>query len=98
MTLRRRKLAVAAAVAAVLLLANAVVIARWLDDAGVVGWAAWVRSQYLTGTAIAVILALLVLLARPERGDRWRWIDRCPVCGRRHLGRGRYCPVCGSRV
>lgn len=38
-----------------------------------------VRQDYLTGTAIAIIVVLLVLLVEPTIG-RARLARRCPVC------------------
>ena len=99
MNLRIRKLIVVSVVAAVILLANVWVIAGWLDDVGVVAWACHLRSEYLTGTAIAVIVALLFLLGPPVRYvvGSW-WHKRGPVCDCLLLRQGKYCAECGSRV
>ena len=62
MTLGTRKLIVVGSVTAVLILANAGAIAGWLHDVGLIPWAQNLRNEYITGTALAVIGALLVLL------------------------------------
>lgn len=100
MILGIRKLAVVAAIAAVLLLANAWVIAGWLDDLGLVASARHLRTEYVTGTAIAVIVVLLVLIpAAGARAGSWRAaVSRCPVCDGHLRSGGPYCPACGSRV
>ena len=101
MALRIRKLIVVGVIAAVILLANALVVAGWLDDLGLVASAGHLRTEYVTGTAIAVIVALLVLLpsatAARGRPRRERFL-RCPVCDEGLRPGGRYCPACGSRV
>jgi len=97
MTLGIRKLVVFVLVAAVFLLANLWLIATWLAEQGVVDWARHVRKEYLTGTAITIIIALLVLLAAPcTKGAKL--LRRCPVCEHVLLGRGKYCSDCGSKV
>ena len=50
MVLRTRRFVVAGVVAAILLLANALVIATWLSDSGVIGLARSIRSEYLHHT------------------------------------------------
>ena len=99
MTPAIRKLIVLAVVALILLLANASVIVDWLSATGILGWAVAIRREYLTGTAVTVILVLLVLVVRPGRGpkDRWRRILRCRVCHHLVLSGGSYCPLCGAR-
>lgn len=96
MTLTLRKLIVLALVAGVFLLANALVIAHWLRDAGVIETAASIREEFLTGTAITVIAALLILLTTPGR-QALGLGQKCSVCGHRQVG-GRYCSDCGSRL
>lgn len=95
MTLATRKVIVGSAILAVLFLANMVAFAGWLKRIGVITWAQHVREEFLTGTAITVILAMLVLLVPPVVGFA---IRRCRVCETLLLRRGRYCPACGSRV
>ena len=62
--------------------------------------ARYVRKEYLTGTAITIIIALLILLVKPSReaASRFDLIRHCPVCGHRLFGRGEYCGECGSKV
>ena len=95
MVLRTRKLVVAGVIAAVLFLANALVIAMWLGEAGVIGWVQSIRSEYLTGTALTIIVVLLFLLGSPVRKAL---IRRCGVCDHFLLRPGSYCGACGSRV
>lgn len=95
MTLGIRKVIVVSVVAAVLLLANLLVIARWLADAGVIDFARYVRSEYITGTAVTVVLVLLFLLVSPSGA---RLLRQCRVCDRALPRHGQYCPACGSRV
>jgi len=97
MTLTMRKLIVAGSVAAVLILANALLIANWLARLGLVGLAQGLRQEYVTGTAISVIAVMLVLLVGPARGPALP-VRRCPVCDRELRREGNYCPECGSRA
>ena len=99
MSLGTRKLIVLGFVAGVFVTGNALAIVQWLADRGVVDLAANLRHGYLTGTAITVILAMLVLLvpakqvaSGPSSGGRR------PVCDHPLGGRGGYCSECGSRV
>ena len=100
MSLTRRKLIVLAALGAVFLLANALIVAGWLQDHGIIDWACSVRSEFITGTAITIILALLILLVRPSHvfGNHSAADRRCPVCDHVLAHRGRYCEECGSRA
>jgi hypothetical protein len=93
MTLGIRRLIVLALVAAIFLLANVWIVVTWLDEKGMIDFAEHIRTEYLTGTAIAIIIVLLILLVRPGAAGR-----RCAVCERRVAGRARYCGECGSRV
>ena len=100
MNLRTRKLVIVSLIAAVILLVNSWAIAGWLDHTGAVGLASHLWSEHLTGTAVAVIVALLYLFGSP--GGRG-WIDvqsasRSRVCDQRLVQQGRYCAACGSRV
>ena len=100
MTLRTRKIIVAAAVAAILTLANSLVLARWLDDIGLIPWAQGLRDDYITGTAVTIIVVLLVLIVPQSRsliGARGTQ-SRCRVCDSVLNRPGRYCPTCGSRT
>ena len=94
-----RKVIVVSLVGGIFLLANVMLVAHWLNETGVIDWAGRVRQDFLTGTAITVIIALLILLvkSRPE-GSVAGLIRRCPVCDHKILGRGSYCSECGSKV
>ena len=96
MTLRVRKVFILGLVAMVFLLANIWLIVSWLDQIGLLDLARFLRKEYLTGTAITVILVLLLLLAHP-RGRSWQ-VRQCPVCDHRVSGQARYCGECGSRI
>ncbi len=95
MVLRTRKLVVVGVIAAVLVLTNALVIATWLRDSGVISWARSIRSEYLTGTALTIIVILLFLLGSPACVAL---IRRCKVCDHFLIRPGKYCSACGSRV
>ena len=93
-----RKFVVLGLAVLILMLAGLPAITDTLDQIGIIPAARAIRAEYLTGTAIVVIVTLLVLLP-----SRWRVsvISRdyeCPVCGERIRPSGRYCPACGSRV
>ena len=94
MTLGIRKLFVLILVGSIFLLANVWFVVNWLDEHGVVDWAKHVRSEYITGTAITIIVALLILLVSPKGT---RLLRRCPVCDHALL-KGKYCSECGSKV
>lgn len=95
MTFRIKKLLIIVGIAAVILMANLWAIAAWLDDLGVVGWAQGVRAEYLPGTALTVIGAMLILLGPTTCRVVAR---RCPVCDHLFWRRGKYCSSCGSRL
>ena len=96
MSIGIRKLLVASAIVGVLTLANAGAIVGWLQDLGVIPLAHHIRSEYITGTAVAVILALLILL--PGRAMWAICVRRCPVCDAATVRRGKYCAECGSKI
>ena len=96
MTLSTRKLVVVGLIAGILLLANVGAIAGWLQEIGLIPWAQHLRKEYATGTAITVIVVVLVLL--PSRVVLAICVRRCPVCDCLLLRQGRYCCECGSRV
>ncbi|MFP4106302.1 MAG: hypothetical protein ACLFVU_09450 [Phycisphaerae bacterium] len=83
-------------VGGIFLLGNIWLVVIWLDEKGVIDWAGAIRKEYLTGTAITIIIALLVLLVGP-RGLKAR-LRRCPVCDHVLLVRGKYCSDCGRKV
>jgi len=95
MVLGTRKLVVAGVIAAVLFVANALAIATWLSDSGMIGWARFIRSEYVSGTAITVTVVLLFLLGSPVRNAL---IRRCGVCDHFLLRPCKYCGACGSRI
>jgi hypothetical protein len=96
MSLTIRKIIVLGLVGTIFLAGNILLVAHWLSEKGVVDWAKNIRTEYLTGTAITVIVALLILLVSP-RGKAGNFVRRCPVCDRVLL-RGNYCSECGSKV
>ena len=100
MTLTIRKIIVLGLIGIVFLMAHILVVANWLAEKGLTEKANWLREEFLTGTAIAVIIALLVLLVNPRRtGSRAvGFVRRCPVCDKRLIGSSNYCAVCGSKV
>ena len=97
MTLGIRKLIVLGLVAAVFLLGNVWLVVSWLQEHGVIDWARYLRAEYLTGTAMTIIIVLLILLVRTG-SDRTGWVRRCSVCDHLLVGRGRYCTDCGSKA
>lgn len=99
MSLRAKKIVVVAVIAAVVLLANAWLVAEWLDRLGVIAFAQHLHAEYVTGTAIMVILAVVFLLGGAGAiSTCGRLIRRCPVCDQTLLRPGKYCGECGSRV
>lgn len=100
MTIKLRRLVVIAPIAAILLLANFLSLGEWLHRAGVIGWARSIHAEYITGTAITVIAALLILLPSMAESVRRTCArrPRCPVCDEGLRPGGRYCAACGSRI
>ena len=100
LSLRIRKILILSLVGGIFLLGNIWLVVKWLEEMGVVDWARHMRSEYLTGTAITIIIALLILLVKPGREavSRFGLMRRCPVCDHRLLGGGKYCSDCGSRT
>lgn len=94
MTLTARKYLIIGFAAAILLLAGAFTVVSWLDNLGLIGWPG-MRDEYLTGTAITIIVVLLVLVGAPAGH---RVVRRCPVCEHVLMRPARYCPTCGSRI
>ena len=97
MTLGIRKLVVLVLVGSVFLLANVLFVVSWLDEHGVVSWAQHIRTEYVTGTAITIIITLMILLVGGRRSGIGL-LRHCPVCDHRLMGRGAYCSDCGSKV
>jgi len=98
MSLTSRKAIVISLIAVIFLAGNILVMAQWLADKGIPETANWIRNEFLTGTAIAVILALLILIVGPGRSGGAVAFQRCPVCDHRLAGRSNYCSDCGSKV
>jgi hypothetical protein len=98
MTLTLRKIALIGLIGLILLAANIALVAAWLEQVGVVDLAASIRREFLTGTAITILVALLILLVSPGRSRAAAWRNRCDICGRSVFGRASYCPECGSRM
>ena len=100
MNLTVRKFVVLGLIGIVFLMANILIVANWIATTGIAEKAGWVRKEFLTGTAIAVIVALLILLVNPKASSGWvvGSLRRCPVCDHRLLGKGDYCCDCGSKV
>ena len=100
MRLGMRKLIVLILVGSIFLLANVWIVVNWLEDIGAVEFAKYVKTEYLTGTAITIILILLFLLVKPgkEAIVGSGLLRRCPVCDGRVVGKASYCSECGSKV
>ncbi|MFC1604732.1 hypothetical protein ACFL5F_06865 [Planctomycetota bacterium] len=95
-----RKIIVLGLIGIIFLAANILVVANWISDTGVAEKAGWVRREFLTGTAVAVILVLLILLVSSKNvaGKAISFTRRCPVCDKRLIGNANYCGDCGSKV
>jgi len=100
MSLGIRKIVVISLIGIVFLAGNILVVANWIAERGVEQKANWIREHFLTGTAIAVILVLLILLVNPKAssGRAVGFVRRCPVCDKRLIGNANYCGECGSKV
>ena len=100
MTLGIRKIIVISLIGLVFLAGNILLIANWLAEKGIEEKANWIRGHFLTGTAISIILVLLILLVSPRNSGSkiFGFVRRCPVCDHRLLGKGDYCCDCGSKV
>jgi hypothetical protein len=83
MTLKVRKIIVVGVIAAIFMAGNILVIANWI------------RENFLTGTAIAVIIALLILLVNPGKIDGDIGQRRCPICDKKMPGNPNYSGECG---
>jgi hypothetical protein len=98
MSLTIRKIIVLGLIGMIFLMANILVVANWLAEKGLVEKANLLREEFLTGTAIAVIVALLVLLVNPKSSRAIGFVRKCPVCDKRLIGNVNYCSECGSKV
>jgi hypothetical protein len=96
MTVAVRKRIVAGSVLLLICFANLGVFVRWLEAVGVLAWAQRVCDCFITGTAITVNAALLILL--PSGAVVAICARRCRVCDALLFRRGKYCAECGSRV
>ena len=100
MSLTVRKIIVLGLIGIIFLMANILIVANWIADSGVAEKAGWIRREFLTGTAAAVILVLLILLVNPKNttSKLVGFIRSCPVCDKRLIGSANYCAECGSKV
>ena len=100
MRLGMRKLIVLVLAGSIFLLANIWFVVSWLEEAGIVDFAKYLRQEYLTGTAITITLILLILLVKPgkEAIAGSGFLRRCPVCDHRLHGTMKYCGECGSKI
>ena len=100
MSLGIRKIIIIGLIGAIFLAGNILLVANWLAEKGVAEKANWVREHFLTGTAITIILVLLILLVSPRNGSSkvFGLVRKCPVCDHRLIGRASYCGDCGSKV
>ena len=100
MSLTIRKIVVLGLIGMVFLMANILLVANWIAETGIAEKAGWVRKEFLTGTAIAVIVALLILLVNPRNvsSKAVGLTQRCPVCDKRLIGNPSYCSECGSKI
>lgn len=100
MTTTIRKIIVLGLIGLIFLMANILVVANWIAETGIAEKAGWLRREFLTGTALAVILVLLILLVNPRNvsGRAISLTRRCPVCDKRLVGNPNYCAECGSKI
>lgn len=104
MTLGIRKLIVIGIVGSIFLAANIMIVAAWLQEHGVIDLVNGIREEFLTGTAITIIITLLILLVKPRvimngaAAARGLAARRCPVCDGGVSESANYCPDCGSKV
>ena len=100
MSLTVRKIVVLGLIGTIVLVANILMVANWISDTGIAEKAGWVRREFLTGTDVAVILVLLLLLVSPKgaTGKAIGFTRRCPVCDKRLIGNPNYCAECGSKI
>jgi hypothetical protein len=99
MNLTLRKMIVLGLIGTIFLTANILVVEKWISDSGISEKAGWLRKEFLTGTALAVIFVLLVLLVNPKSSGRAvGFARRCPVCDKRLFGNPGYCSACGSKL
>lgn len=97
MSLGIRKIIIIGLIGTIFLAGNVLLIANWLSEKGVPEKANWLRENFLTGTAITMIIALLVLLVSPGK-NRVSTGRKCPVFDKRLFGNQNYCAECGSKL
>jgi len=98
MTLRIRKFIVIGIIGVVFMAGNILVIANWMAAKGIPEKANWIRENFLTGTSVTVIIALLILLVNPGRIESNISQRRCPVCDKKMTGNPNYCGECGCKI
>lgn len=100
MTIRMRSPVAVLSAAAILLFTNSPALGLWVEGSSMIEWTWSLRTEHITGAAIAVIALLLILLHSPalRNAPRLQRARRCPVCDEELRPKGRYCPTCGSRV
>lgn len=98
MTLGIRKIIVAVLVGGVFISGNIMLIAGWLQSRGVIDAANDIRKEFLTGTAITIVIVLLILLVGPKAHGISLTRRRCPVCDHGVPGSAKYCCECGSKL
>ena len=69
MSLGIRKIILLSVIGVIFLAGNILVVANWIAESGVEQKANWLREEFLTGTAIAVIIALLIRLTGSKRSS-----------------------------
>ncbi len=57
-----RKMIVVGLIGTVLLMGNIVLVINWLQAQGWIAWAQSIRYEYLTPTALTIIVVLMILL------------------------------------
>jgi len=99
MTLGIRKIVVLSLIGIIFLVGNILLIVNWLAEEGINEKANWLCEEFLTGTAITVIVALLIPLFNPKTtSGAIGLFRRCPVCDKMLVGNQNYCGECGSKV
>jgi hypothetical protein len=88
MNLTIRKIVVLGLIGMLVLIGNILFVANWLSEKSVTDWA---------GTAITIVVVLLILLVSPKATTRGL-VRRCPVCDHVLLSQGMYCSECGSKA
>ena len=96
MSLMIRKIIVLGLIGLIFQAGNILLVANWLAEKGIEQKTNWLREEFLTGTAIAVIIVLLILLVNPKNvsGRAIGFTRRCPVCDKRLIGNPNYCSEC----